>query len=117
MANDPDLLRGALEPIVLELIAGGASYGYEIARAVQERSGGELLAQEGTLYPALHRLEQRGYLRSQWRASPEGRKRKHYYLTAEGRRYLEKLRGEWAVFSRVVSRILGTARAAWIGST
>jgi transcriptional regulator len=114
MANDPDLLRGALEPIVLELISGGASYGYEIARAVQERSGGELLAQEGTLYPALHRLEQRGHLRSQWQASPEGRRRKHYYLTAEGRRHLEELRQEWAAFSRVVNRILGTARVGWV---
>jgi PadR family transcriptional regulator, regulatory protein PadR len=110
MAKDPDLLRGALEPIVLELIAGGASYGYEIARAVQERSEGELLAQEGTLYPALHRLEQRGYLRSQWKPSPEGRRRKHYFLTAEGRRYLEKLRTEWMAFSRVVTRILGTVQ-------
>ena len=114
MANDPDLLRSALEPIVLELIGGGASYGYEIARAIHQRSEGELLAQEGTLYPALHRLEQRGYLRSQWRASPEGRKRKHYYLTAEGRRYLEKLRDQWTAFSRVVSRILGTARIGWL---
>ncbi len=109
MANNPELLRGALEPIVLELISGGASYGYEISKAVQEASRGELLAQEGTLYPALHRLEKRGFLRAVWKKSPEGRDRKHYQLTAAGRRYLEELRTEWTSFSAAVSRILGTA--------
>jgi len=107
MTQNPDLVRGTLEPIVLELISGGASYGYEIARAVQEASRGELLAQEGTLYPALHRLEKRGYLRATWKLSPEGRKRKHYQLTAEGRRYLASLRDEWTSFSKTVNRILG----------
>ena len=109
MSLNPDLLRGALGPVLLELIGGGASYGYEIARAVRSASGGRLLAQEGTLYPALHRMEKRGYLRSQWRTSPEGRRRKHYRLTAEGRRYLQSARTEWSDFSRSVSRILGTA--------
>lgn len=109
MALNPDLLRGALEPVLLELIGGGASYGYEIARAVRSASGGQILAQEGTLYPALHRLEKRGYLRAKWGSSPEGRRRKHYQLTAEGRRYLKSSRTEWSQFSRSVSRILGTA--------
>src|SRR5262245_51017166 len=110
MAQNPDLVRGALEPVILELIGAGATYGYEIVRAVQQASQGELLAQEGTLYPALHRLEKRGYLRAEWKDSPEGRPRKHYKLTAEGRRHLESLRREWAAFSRTVNRILGTAR-------
>src|SRR5690349_20702831 len=100
MTQNPDLVRGALEPVILEMIAGGASYGYEIARAVEAASQGKLLAQEGTLYPALHRLEKRGYLRATWKSSPEGRKRKHYQLTAEGRRYLEAMRAEWAQFSK-----------------
>ena len=69
MAQNPDLVRGALEPVILELIAAGASYGYEIVRAVERASSGELLAQEGTLYPALHRLEKRGYLRATWKTS------------------------------------------------
>ena len=111
MPANPDLLRGTLEPVVLELIAGGASYGYEIARAVERASGGQLLAQEGTLYPALHRLEKRGYLRAVWKESPEGRRRKHYHLTALGRRRLAALRREWHSFSTSVSRILGTAHA------
>ncbi|HEY4309095.1 MAG TPA: PadR family transcriptional regulator [Pirellulales bacterium] len=109
MAQNPDLVRGALEPVILELISSGASYGYEIAKAVQETSGGVLLAQEGTLYPALHRLEKRGYLRATWKSSSEGRKRKHYQLTGEGRRYLESLRTEWATFAKTINRILGIA--------
>ena len=112
MVQNADLMRGALEPIVLELISGGASYGYEIARAVQESSGGKLLAQEGTLYPALHRLEKRGYLKAVWKTSPEGRERKHYQLTAEGRRHLAKLREEWAAFSQTVNHILGIAHVS-----
>src|SRR3972149_5319622 len=75
---NPDLLRGTLEPVVLELIAGGASYGYEIARAVERASGGQLLAQEGTLYPALHRLEKRGSLPPGWERSPQRRRRETY---------------------------------------
>ncbi len=112
MAQNPDLVRGALEPVVLELIAAGATYGYEIVRAIQQASGGQLLAQEGTLYPALHRLEKRGYLRATWKTSPEGRKRKHYHLTADGKRYLETLRVEWEAFSKTVNQILGIAHVA-----
>lgn len=116
MPQNPHLVRGALEPVILELIGSGASYGYEIARAVQQASGGELLAQEGTLYPALHRLEKRGYLRATWKTSPEGRQRKHYQLTGAGRRYLESLRSEWAAFSKSVNRILGITRVAVDGA-
>jgi transcriptional regulator len=114
MAANSDLLRGALEPVVLEVIAAGSSYGYEIARAIQAASEGHLLAQEGTLYPALHRLEKRGLLRAQWTMSPEGRQRKHYRLTGAGRRRLDKLRTEWTSFSEAVSRILGTAHAGLV---
>ncbi|HUY89461.1 MAG TPA: helix-turn-helix transcriptional regulator [Pirellulales bacterium] len=109
MPVNSDLLRGALEPVLLEVIAAGNTYGYDIARAIEERSQGELLAQEGTLYPALHRLEKRGYLRAEWKTSPEGRRRKHYLLTAAGTRRLQELRAEWAAFSRTVNRILGIA--------
>ncbi|HVX15635.1 MAG TPA: PadR family transcriptional regulator [Pirellulales bacterium] len=111
MPVNSDLLRGTLEPVLLEVIAAGTTYGYDIARAIQERSQGELLAQEGTLYPALHRLEKRGYLRAEWKISPEGRRRKHYRLTASGQRHLETLRQEWVAFSRTVNRMLGIAHA------
>jgi len=115
MKTSPDLLRGALEPVILEVIAGGATYGYEIARAIEQSSGGQLLAQEGTLYPALHRLEQRGLLEADWALSPEGRQRKHYKLTALGRKQRLSLRKEWTDFSRAVNLILGIqhVQAAW----
>jgi len=109
MNANPDLLRATLEPVILEVIAGGATYGYEIARAIEANSNGKLLAQEGTLYPALHRLEKRGYLKAAWKQSPEGRRRKHYALTGEGRKYLEAARSEWQSFSKVVNRILGVS--------
>jgi len=107
MKPSADLLRGALEPVILEVIAGGATYGYEIARAIEQASGGQLLAQEGTLYPALHRLEKRGLLEAEWALSPEGRQRKHYRLTALGRKERLSLRKEWAEFSRAVNLVLG----------
>src|SRR6478672_617852 len=115
MATNPDLLRGSLEPIVLEVIAGGATYGYEIAKAIGEASGGKLLAQQGTLYPALHRLEKKGLLASLWETSPSGRKRKHYKLTPLGKKEKVKLRAEWITFSQTVDQILGldNARLAW----
>ncbi len=102
-----DLLRGALDTVVLEVIADGRTYGYEIAKAIKTRSGGQLLAQEGTLYPALHRLEKRGLLSATWRDSPEGRRRKYYQLTAQGRKALEAQRDQWSAFSAAVNRILG----------
>ena len=111
MAGNPDLLRATLETIILQCIAGGATYGYEIAKAIEKRSEGELLAQEGTLYPALHRLEKKAFLRANWRLSPEGRKRKHYRLTAAGNRHLASLRDQWQSFSETVNRMLGIAHA------
>jgi len=115
MKPNAELLRGALEPIILEVIADGATYGYEIARAIEQTSGGQLLAQEGTLYPALHRLEKRGLLEAQWAQSPAGRQRKHYQLTALGRKERLALRKEWSNFSRAVNLILGIeyVQLAW----
>jgi transcriptional regulator len=107
MKPNADLLRGALEPIILETIADGATYGYEIAKAIERTSGGQLLAQEGTLYPALHRLEKRGLLEAEWGQSPEGRQRKHYKLTALGRKERLALRKEWTQFTHTVNLILG----------
>ncbi len=109
MSVQSDLLRGALEPVVLEVISRGKTYGYEIAQAIAAESDGTLLAQEGTLYPALHRLEKRKLLKARWGQSPEGRRRKHYQLTAAGQKHLEALREEWTEFTAAVNRILGLA--------
>jgi PadR family transcriptional regulator PadR len=116
MNPNPDLLRGALEPIILEVIAGGATYGYEIAKAIETASSGKLLAQEGTLYPALHRLEKQGLLAAEWGESAEGRKRKHYHLTPLGKKERAVRRKEWQSFTRTVNEILGFEQVclAWI---
>ncbi|MBC7855323.1 MAG: helix-turn-helix transcriptional regulator [Pirellulaceae bacterium] len=113
MTTNPDLLRGSLEPIVMEVIAGGATYGYEIAKAIGEASQGKLLAQEGTLYPALHRLEKKGWLAANWDVSPEGRKRKHYRLTPLGKKQRAALRAEWTEISRMVNGVLGMESTGW----
>ena len=74
-----------MEPVILEVIADGATYGYEIARAIEKASErAHCSPRKGTLYPALHRLEKQGLLAAQWAASPEGRQRKHYQLTPLG---------------------------------
>ena len=113
MPVNQNLLRGALEMVILGVIDDGASYGYEIARTVRETTDGRLLAQEGTLYPLLHRLEERGYLRSHWEGSPKGRQRKHYFLTRAGRNRWGTLRREWDDFSASVNRIL---KLSYIGN-
>lgn len=107
MKPSADLIRGALEPVILEVIAGGATYGYEIAKAIERESEGKLLAQEGTLYPALHRLEKQGLLEAEWGISPEGRQRKHYRLTPLGKKSRQAMRKEWTEFTRAVNLILG----------
>jgi PadR family transcriptional regulator, regulatory protein PadR len=112
MKPNPDITPlSALETIILETIAEGATYGYEIAKAIERASGGQLLAQEGTLYPALHRLEKRGLLEAEWSTSPEGRPRKHYRLTALGRKERLAMRKEWTAFTRTVNLILGIQHA------
>ncbi len=111
MGNHGDLLRGALESLVLEAIDKGATYGYAIARSLEELSQGELVTKEGSLYPALHRLEKQGLLKARWQDSPQGRPRKHYQLTGLGRKHLAAQRDAWSRFSRVVNRILGVDHA------
>jgi PadR family transcriptional regulator, regulatory protein PadR len=106
MTMQPDLFRATLEAILLEVIEGGATYGYEIARAIQQRSEGQLLAGEGTLYPALHRLEKRKLLKSTWSVSPEGRRRKHYHLTPAGQKRRAAAHSEWASFAQAIDRLL-----------
>ena len=100
--------------ILLQVIADGASYGYEIAQSVKRTSGGDVLAQEGTLYPALHRLEKRKLLKATWAESPQGRKRKHYKLTAEGKKQLEALREEWEAYNQSVRKLMGLADAQFV---
>ncbi|WP_028060775.1 PadR family transcriptional regulator [Candidatus Solirubrobacter pratensis] len=101
-----DLLRGHLDGLLLAVLAGAPGHGYELGRRLAQRSGGELGVPEGSLYPALHRLERGGLVESSW-GSGDGRRRRIYRLTPAGRRAVEASRQEWRVFSCAVDRVLG----------
>lgn len=105
---DTRLLTGMVETLILEIVGRGASYGYEIAQTVAGRSQGSFELKEGSLYPALHRLERQKLLASYWGES-DGRRRKYYKLTAAGHKVLAARKREWRAFSTGVSSILGTA--------
>lgn len=106
---DPALLRGTVDMLILEVVSRQATYGYEIAQAVLERSRGMFELKEGSLYPALHRQERAGWLTSYWVDSPEGRRRKYYKITAEGGKALAAKRADWERFAAGVRGVLGEA--------
>jgi PadR family transcriptional regulator, regulatory protein PadR len=101
-----DLLRGHLDGLLLAVLADVPGHGYELSQRLTQHSGGVLDIHEGSLYPALHRLERAGLVASAW-SSGEGRRRRIYRLTAKGRRAASESREEWRVFSAVVDRVLG----------
>jgi transcriptional regulator len=107
------LLQGsALEMLVLEVIAQEPSYGYEIAQTVAARSGGAFETKEGSLYPALHRLERQKLLKSLWREA-DGRRRKYYDLTELGKKELAARRQSWLRFAAGINGVLGTKQPGW----
>ena len=103
---DTKLLNGTLEMMMLEVLSQGPSYGYEIVQTVLSRSRGQFELKEGSLYPALHRLERQQLLSSYW-TEHEGRRRKYYKLSAAGRKALAARRQEWQAFAQGVNGVLG----------
>jgi PadR family transcriptional regulator PadR len=104
-----DLLQGTLDVLILKVVALGPSHGYAIAQRLQQMSGDVLQVQQGSLYPALHRLEKRRWLRAEWAASETGREARFYSLTRLGRKQLEEERANWDRLSAAISGILNTA--------
>lgn len=104
---DSRLLWGLVDTLILEVLSDGPTYGYQIAQTVLTRSKGYFELKEGSLYPALHRLEREKLLSSYWEASPESRRRKFYRLTPAGKKALEERRAEWQRFSAGVNGVLG----------
>jgi PadR family transcriptional regulator, regulatory protein PadR len=90
-----ELVAASASGIVLALLSRGEDYGYAMIRRVREASGDRLQWAEGMLYPVLHRLEADGLIRSRWGASPDGRKRKYYEITAQGAKALRRHRQDW----------------------
>ena len=103
---DPKLLTGTLDMLVLEVCSGGPSYGYEITQTVLARTAGRFELKEGSLYPALHRLERQKLLTASW-SEHEGRRRKYYRLTVAGHKALATRREEWREFSAAVNGVMG----------
>jgi PadR family transcriptional regulator, regulatory protein PadR len=106
-----EMLKGHLDMIVLAaLSAAGAAHGYAIIEEIKRRSGGAFDLPEGTIYPALHRLEQVGQLSSRWITAESGRRRRIYTLTKAGTRALAERRATWKQFSEAVGGLLGGSR-------
>ena len=107
--DEPAFLPGTLDMLVLKTLSRGAMHGYSIAQFIQEASLDVLRVEEGALYPALHRLEVRGWLRSEWGTSDNNRRAKFYRLTALGRRELDNEAEFWTKVATAVNRVMQTA--------
>ena len=104
-----DLLQGTLDMLILKVAALGPVHGYAIAKRIQQISIDVLQVQQGSLYPALHRLENRGWLTAEWKLTESGREAKFYKLTAKGRKQLEAESDNWERLSAAVSLIMSTS--------
>ena len=104
-----DLLQGTLDLLVLKAVSWGPRHGYAVATWIRERSGEQFLVEEGALYPALHRLERRGWVASEWGLSENNRKAKFYRLTPRGRAQLRAEVTLWERYVGAVGRVLRTA--------
>lgn len=104
-----EFLKGTLDMLILKIVALGSIHGYAISQRLQQISKDVFQVQQGSLYPALHRLEDRGWLEAEWRESETGREAKFYRLTRKGRRQLETEVRNWEQITGAVALILGTA--------
>lgn len=104
-----ELLRDTLDMLILKTLQRGPLHGYAIAGFIQDRSDSALKVEEGALYPALHRLEVRGLLASEWGVSESNRRAKYYRLTAPGRKELDKETARWKIMSLAIARIMEAA--------
>jgi PadR family transcriptional regulator PadR len=102
-----ELLQGTLDLLILRTLIFGSQHGQGIARAIQQTSDQELLVEHGALYPALQRLEERGWISAKWGVSSNNRKARFYSLTAAGRRQLVKETDKWKRLAGAIARILG----------
>jgi len=106
---DKDLVAASATPLVLAILAEGESYGYAILKRVRELSDGELEWTDGMLYPLLHRLHRLGYVTTEWRTPPEGRRRRYYAITDEGHAAFAEHRRQWATVTRALGDLWGGA--------
>ena len=110
--RNPDMLRGTVELLILTALSRGSRHGFGIARWLEATSDDELQLEEGSLYPALHRMERRGWLEAEWGISENKRQVKLYRLTSRGRARLTSETEGWTAFAAAVGRVLQAAQAA-----
>jgi transcriptional regulator len=107
--NRIEMLQGTLDLLILQTVARGAEHGHGISQAIRARSGELLSVETGSLYPALHRLEKRGWLDSEWRSSENNQRAKYYTLTKSGKKQLAAEQDRWKLLVQAISGVLGPA--------
>jgi len=108
-AERGDLLRGALEMLILRTLQEAPMHGFGITEAIRQASEDVLAIDEGSMYPALYRMQARGWIAAEWGRSDNNRRAKFYALTADGRRHLDEASARWEQFSRAVGRVMNPA--------
>jgi PadR family transcriptional regulator, regulatory protein PadR len=111
MGKPSDLIQGTLDLLILKTIALEPMHGWGIAQRIQQTSGDVLQVQQGSLYPALHRLEKRGWLKSEWGVSEANQRAKFYRLTAAGKAQLSREQDRWAQLVNAIGRIMNPSPA------
>ncbi|HEY8793663.1 MAG TPA: PadR family transcriptional regulator [Gemmatimonadaceae bacterium] len=106
MADRADLLQGTLDLLILKAILPAPLHGWAISKRIRKLSYDVLQVNQGSLYPALYRLEDRGFVRSSWGISPEGRRAKFYTLSSAGKRHFAEEKANWRLFTSAVEQIL-----------
>jgi PadR family transcriptional regulator PadR len=109
MSKPTDLVQGTLDLLILKTVALESMHGWAIAQRIRSVSNNVLQVNQGALYPALHRLEQQGWIRAEWGESENNRRAKYYSLTKAGRKYLQSEEANWQRLSAAIGLILKTA--------
>jgi PadR family transcriptional regulator PadR len=107
MAESIDFLRGTLDLLVLKTLSWGPNHGYGVARWIEQCTGDTLAVEEGSLYPALYRLEEKGWIEAEWGVTDQNRRARFYKLTAPGRKQLKVSHAHWARFAGAVAQVMG----------
>ena len=106
MSKPPDLVQGTLDLLLLKILALEPLHGWAVSQRLKQVSGDELQVSDGSLYPALHKLELAGWITAEWKTSELGRRAKFYSLTRAGRRYLDQETAQWQRLTSAISRVL-----------
>jgi PadR family transcriptional regulator, regulatory protein PadR len=104
-----DLVRGTLDLLILKTLTWGPQHGYAIASAIKQSTEGALLVEEGALYPALYRMEAKGWIEAEWGLSSNNRRAKYYRLTTEGRKHFKSEERSWNAYASAVAKLLASA--------